>query len=116
MSAQNIFALGASKNIGYFAAIRLLGEPAPFVRLPLEVLMLPADAGATVTFLLRNLATLEQDEVIQTYVRSGKARLVQGDATVQDDLVRAWSTAAEGEGDVDLLLFTLGEQHFCLVD
>ena len=108
MSAQNIFALGASKNIGYFAAIRLLGEPAPFVRLPLEVLMLPADAGATVTFLLRSPAVFDEDEAIKKAVRAGKAYLVKGDGLNQDDVARAW-TEAISHGHVDTVLFTVGQ-------
>ncbi|KAI4520892.1 hypothetical protein K525DRAFT_239770 [Schizophyllum commune Loenen D] len=89
MSAQNILALGASKNIGYFAAIRLL------------------DAGATVTFLLRNPAVFDEDEIIKNAVSAGKAFLVKGDGLNQDDVARAWAEATS-HGHVDTLLFTVG--------
>ncbi|KAL1709156.1 hypothetical protein EV121DRAFT_276545 [Schizophyllum commune] len=89
MSAQNILALGASKNIGYFAAIRLL------------------DAGATVTFLLRNPAVFDEDEAIKKAVAAGKAFLVKGDGLNQDDVARAWAEATS-HGHVDTLLFTVG--------
>lgn len=54
----------------------------------------------------------DNDETIQNYVRSGKARLVQGDALVKEDVKRAW-TAAQGNDDkpVDFLLFTVGKLH-----
>ncbi|KAL1681719.1 hypothetical protein EV122DRAFT_205062 [Schizophyllum commune] len=89
MSAQNILALGASKNIGYFTAIRLL------------------DAGATVTFLLRNPAVFDEDEAIKKAVSSGKAFLVKGDGLNQGDVARAWAEATS-HGPVDTLLFTVG--------
>jgi len=66
-------------------------------------------SGATVTFLLRSPSVFDTDEVIQEHVKSGKARLVKGDAMVKEDLQRAWDEAATGDdGGVDLLLFTLG--------
>ena len=48
-------------------------------------------------------------EEIQEYVRSGNARLVQGDALVKADVKRAW-TAAQGDhgNPVDFLLLTVG--------
>lgn len=46
--------------------------------------------------------------MIQGYVKSGTVRLIKGDALVQDDVQHAWDEAARG-GDVDLLLFTVGE-------
>jgi NAD(P)-dependent dehydrogenase (short-subunit alcohol dehydrogenase family) len=83
--------IGGSRNIGYFSSKRLL------------------DLGATVTFLLRKPNVFDDDEAIQEYVRSGKARLVQGDALVKEDVGRAW-TAAKGDDDkpVDFLVFTVG--------
>ena len=59
------------------------------------------------TFLLRNPAVFDGDEAIQIYVKSGKARLVKGDALVQEDVNRLWAEASS-ERPVDLLLFTLG--------
>lgn len=66
--------------------------------------------GATVTFLLRKTAVFDADESIQTHVRSGKARLVQGDALNIEDVARGWaeSQAASASGHVDVLLFTVG--------
>ena len=70
--------------------------------------------GATVTFLLRSLSVFDTNETMQTYLHSGKARLVKGDALDKEDVQRGWTEAAKPthEGDVtgvDTLLFTLGE-------
>ncbi|TFK46706.1 hypothetical protein OE88DRAFT_1637825 [Heliocybe sulcata] len=85
----NVLAIGASKNVGYHAATRLL------------------DQGATVTFLLRSPSVFDNDENMKRYVASGKAKIVKGDALKREDVARAWQSANEG-GAVDLLLFTLG--------
>ncbi|KAF5364600.1 hypothetical protein D9758_005545 [Tetrapyrgos nigripes] len=92
MAPTNILTLGASRNIGYFAAIRLL------------------DAGCTVTFLLRDLSVFDADETIQKYVKARKAFLLKGDGLVQEDVKHAWEESASHglEGKVDLLLFTVG--------
>ncbi|KAJ7185378.1 hypothetical protein C8R46DRAFT_1207548 [Mycena filopes] len=84
LASLNILAVGASRNIGYFAALRLLEQ------------------GATVTFLLRSPAVFEKDQVIQGYGR--KARLVKGDATNEEDVRRAWDEA----GVVDAVVFSVG--------
>jgi hypothetical protein len=70
--------------------------------------------GATVTFLLRSPAVFDQDETIQSYAKKGKARLIQGDALVKDDVSRAWSEAEQGDDNrpVDFLLFTVGAYLF----
>ncbi|KAJ6594479.1 hypothetical protein B0H19DRAFT_1056764 [Mycena capillaripes] len=86
MAPLNILAIGASKNIGYFAAVRLLKQ------------------GATVTFLLRTPSVFDKDTDIQGYVKSGKARLVKGDAARDEDARRAWEEA----GVVDALIFSVG--------
>jgi len=87
-----VLAMGASKNIGYYAASTLLQK------------------GATVTFLLRNPNCFDADQVMQSYVKSGKARLVAGDALNQEQVSAAWAKAGEGDrpGQVDVLLFTVG--------
>ncbi|KAJ7497673.1 hypothetical protein FB451DRAFT_1212367 [Mycena latifolia] len=86
MAPLNILTFGASRNIGYFAAIRLL------------------DRGATVTFLLRSTSVFDGDSAIQKYVKSGHARLLKGDATNEEDTRRAWAEA----GVVDAVIFTVG--------
>ncbi|KAK7053461.1 hypothetical protein VNI00_004087 [Paramarasmius palmivorus] len=86
---MNVFAIGASRNIGYFSSIRLL------------------DAGCSVTFLLRNTSVFDEDQVIKKYIASGKAHLIQGDALVQSDVAKGWQEAAK-HGNIDLLLFTVG--------
>ncbi|KAJ7670246.1 hypothetical protein B0H17DRAFT_1086212 [Mycena rosella] len=86
MAALNILTFGASRNIGYFSAVRLL------------------EKGATVTFLLRSPAVFDEDKLIQGYVKSGKARLVKGDATNEVDTRRAWDAA----GVVDAVIFSVG--------
>ncbi|KAJ7497616.1 hypothetical protein FB451DRAFT_1348448 [Mycena latifolia] len=86
MAPLNVLAFGASRNIGYFAAVRLLGQ------------------GATVTFLLRSPAVFDEDTLIQGYIKSGHARLVKGDATNEADARRAWNEA----GVVDAVIFSIG--------
>ncbi|KAI0771075.1 hypothetical protein BD413DRAFT_476805 [Trametes elegans] len=87
----NVFVLGGSKNIGYYAAIRLLEQ------------------GATVAFLLRKTSVFDKDEQIQSYIKQGKVSLIQGDALVLEDVRKGWEAALEaGNGTVDVLLFTIG--------
>ncbi|KAF9478504.1 hypothetical protein BDN70DRAFT_879943 [Pholiota conissans] len=85
----NVLSVGGSRNIGYFSAIRLL------------------ESGANVTFLLRSPTIFDSDETIQKYVKLGKARLLEGNALVREDVQRAWDEAGK-ESPVDLLLFTVG--------
>lgn len=55
------------------------------------------------------------DEAIQKYVTAGKARLVQGDALVKEDVERAWAAAQGDDGKpVDFLVFTVGKSHLLL--
>ncbi|KAJ7493415.1 hypothetical protein B0H11DRAFT_2006306 [Mycena galericulata] len=82
----NVLSFGASRNIGYFSAVRLL------------------ERGATVTFLLRSPDIFDKDALIQSYVKSGHARLLKGDALNEADTRLAWNEA----GVVDLLLFSIG--------
>ncbi|KAI5117118.1 hypothetical protein M0805_003670 [Coniferiporia weirii] len=88
---MNVLSIGGSRNIGYFAAQRLLKK------------------GATVTFLLRNPSCFDTDETIKPYIASGKARIVSGDALKEEDNRRAWELASEGgDSGVDVVLFTVG--------
>ncbi|KAG0691787.1 hypothetical protein DFH29DRAFT_975621 [Suillus ampliporus] len=103
MENTKVLVIGGSRNIGYYSAVRLLA------------------LGATVTFLLRSPGVFDQDETIQNYVKKGKARLIQGDALVKNDVSRAWSEAQHHQGDdsnsrpVDFLIFTVGgTPHFSL--
>lgn len=111
---MNVYAIGASRNIGYYASTRLLGEllvlpPNPILCCLLDTLYY-VDRGATITFLLRSPSAFDGDEVIQKYVKSGKVRLVKGDALNAQDVSRGWETAREaGEGRVDVVLFTVGK-------
>ncbi|KAG8809089.1 hypothetical protein FRC17_003624 [Serendipita sp. 399] len=86
---MKIFALGASKNIGYLASQHMLA------------------AGHTVVFLLRSTAVFDQDETMQAYIKAGKVILVKGDGLVKSDVENAWRKADEGS-PVDLVLFTVG--------
>ncbi|KAJ7187963.1 hypothetical protein C8R46DRAFT_5791 [Mycena filopes] len=86
MAPLNILSFGASRNIGYFTAVRLLEQ------------------GATVTFLLRSPSVFDGDGTIQKFIKSGTARLVQGDAINENDTQRAWKEA----GVVDAVVFTIG--------
>ena len=79
MANMNILAIGASRNIGYMSAVRLLGTPLHSKQK--ETLIGIAEKGATVTFLLRNPSVFDADEAIQRFVRSGRAKLLKGNAT-----------------------------------
>ncbi|KAF7321890.1 NAD(P)-bd-dom domain-containing protein [Mycena kentingensis (nom. inval.)] len=83
---MNILAIGASRNIGYQSAVRLL------------------EKGARITFLLRNPSSFANDQTIQAAVQSGRAKLVKGDAMNEADCRLAWETA----GLVDALVFSVG--------
>jgi hypothetical protein len=63
------------------------------------------EQGATVTFLLRSPSIFDKDVLIQTYLKSGNARIVKGDATQEADTRRAWDEA----GVVDAVLFSVGK-------
>ena len=67
------------------------------------------EKGATVTFLLRYPAIFDNDAIIKPFVQSGHARIVQGDALKPEDVARAWASAQEGPGSLDLVLYTLGK-------
>lgn len=68
--------------------------------------------GSTVTFMLRSVATLENDPKIKPYVETGKAKLVKGDAMSFEDVSAAWKLASS-EAPVDLVLFTVGMLSRC---
>jgi len=89
---MRVFALGASRNIGYHAALLMLAR------------------GDTVTYLLRNTKTLEDDEAVRPYIQSGLAVLVKGDATSQSDVQNAWDIASK-DGPVDFVVFTIGQPN-----
>ncbi|KAJ3764344.1 hypothetical protein EV360DRAFT_31524 [Lentinula raphanica] len=86
---MNVLAIGASRNIGYYASLRLLA------------------AGCNVTLMLRSPSAFDSDEAVQKYVKEGKAHLVKGDALVQSDVKHAWDEAST-HGAVDLILFSVG--------
>ena len=65
--------------------------------------------GDTVTFLLRNPSSLEEDSALKPYLQSGHAVFVQGDATSQDDVRKAWGVASS-KAPVDFVLVTIGEE------
>lgn len=98
---MNVYTLGASKNIGYYSALRLLAK------------------GATITFLLRKTEVFDADEAMKPYVKSGKARLVKGDALEIEDVARGWAEAqaASESRHVDVVLFTVGGalHHFSII-
>jgi NAD(P)-dependent dehydrogenase (short-subunit alcohol dehydrogenase family) len=91
---MHVFALGASRHIGYHASVRFLAK------------------GDTVTIVVRNPSNLESDPALVEHVKSGKARLVKGDATDEESLAKAWAEASS-VAPVDLILFTVGECRSC---
>ncbi|KAG8870802.1 hypothetical protein FRB98_001341 [Tulasnella sp. 332] len=86
---MKLFAIGASRNIGYFTALTLLQQ------------------GHQVVFLLRRLNVFDDDPAMKPFMDSGSAKLVQGDASVVSDMSRAWATATS-DGPVDTVLFSVG--------
>ncbi|KAG9112046.1 hypothetical protein FRC07_007996, partial [Ceratobasidium sp. 392] len=86
---MRVLLLGASRNIGYFVAQRLLAQ------------------GHTCTLLLRRPEAMESDSSMSTYIKDGQTILVRGDGLVEADVQRAWDTA-KGEGQVDAVFFAIG--------
>lgn len=86
---MRVLLLGASRNIGYYVAQRLLAH------------------GHDCTLLLRRPDAMESDPAMSGYIRDGKAKLVRGDGLVKDDVQRAWDTA-KGDSKVDLVFFGIG--------
>ncbi|KAG8912075.1 hypothetical protein FRC01_005309 [Tulasnella sp. 417] len=87
---MKVFAVGASRNIGYYSSLSLL------------------KAGHTVVFQLRNTSCFDNDTEIQPFVASGHAKLVRGDAMVEEEVRTAWTEANADDVAVDLVLFTVG--------
>ncbi|KAJ7581141.1 hypothetical protein C8J56DRAFT_1168687 [Mycena floridula] len=83
----NILAIGASKNIGYHAALRFL------------------ESGAHITFLLRNPSCFDADTTIQRF--ASNVDIIKGDALVKSDVQSAWDKA-RSHGNVDIALCTIG--------
>src|SRR5258706_9258793 len=109
-SAMHIFALGASRNIGYHASLCKYDWDS-LTTVPTDhnhVYIVALARGDTVTFLLRNSSILEEDSALKPYIQSGHAIFVQGDATSQEDVRKAWGVASS-KAPVDLILFTIGE-------
>jgi hypothetical protein len=106
--SENVLVLGGSRNIGYHAALRLLGG---FLSSRYGLLLMPiimVAAGATVTFLLRSTSVFDNDEVVQGYIKSGTARLIKGDGLIKDDVKRAWEESGR-DRPVDTVVFTVGK-------
>jgi len=87
---MHVLVFGGSRNIGYFATLRLLNQE------------------HSATFLLRNTNAFDNDELMKPHVESGRVQLVQGDALVSDDVKKAWEKATDGGRPVDFVLFTIG--------
>jgi len=89
---MNVLTFGGSRNIGYYASLRLLRQ------------------GATVTFLLRSTGVFDSDQDMRPFIAQGKAILVEGDALKLDDVKAAWNRAltANESHAIDLVLFTIG--------
>jgi NAD(P)-dependent dehydrogenase (short-subunit alcohol dehydrogenase family) len=106
--------IGGSRNIGYFTAVRLLGE---HTNGPSIVIFTASasqiEKGWNVIFLLRNPSVFDNDEVIKRHIEQGTASLVKGDALISDDVKRAWDETVRSDSQaVDLLVFTVGQPRF----
>ncbi|KAG8916063.1 hypothetical protein FRC00_000630 [Tulasnella sp. 408] len=87
---MKVFAVGASRNIGYYSSLSLL------------------KAGHSVVFQVRNPFCFDNDTEIQPFVASGHAKLIKGDAMVEEEVRNAWTEANADGTAVDLVLFTVG--------
>ncbi|CAE6437861.1 unnamed protein product [Rhizoctonia solani] len=86
---MRVLLLGASRNIGYSVAQRLL------------------EKGHTCTLLLRQTDVMESDPSMTKYIRNGLVKLVCGNALVRGDVQKAWDTV-NSDGKVDLIFFGIG--------
>ena len=115
---MNVFAIGASKNIGYFAGLRLLSTSFSTTckcRVFVDMSYC-TDQGATVTYLLRSLGAFDNDSEMLHYIKEGKAILVRGDGLNAESVRGGWEKALEvGNGKVDVVLFTLGTPHILYI-
>jgi hypothetical protein len=105
---MKIFAIGASKNIGYFTTLR--EHPSRFFEVLYSLISLITDlleAGHTVVYLMRSPKAFEADETIQGYVKQGKVIVAKGDALNKEQVQAAWDTANQ-DGRVELVLFSVG--------
>ena len=50
----------------------------------------------------------DDDAVIKPYLDSGRAILVKGDALSADDVASAWKKAAQVNGRIDYVIFSVG--------
>jgi NAD(P)-dependent dehydrogenase (short-subunit alcohol dehydrogenase family) len=87
---MKILLLGASKNVGYYCALRLLSQK------------------HTCIFLLRKTSVFDADKEIQKYLAEGRVKLVKGDGLIHDDVRNLWKVALEDGVAVDYVIFTLG--------
>lgn len=112
---MNTFVLGGSRNIGYLSALRFLSEclcRSSYFVYQFCLTNVSTENGQTVTFLLRSPSVFDGDEDIQPYVKSGKARLVKGDALDVNDVRRGWEAASEGgKSRVDIVLSSVGQSY-----
>jgi len=86
---MKLFAIGASRNIGYYTALTLLQQ------------------GNQVVFLLRRPNVFDDDAAMKPFIDSGSAKIVQGDAHVESDMSKAWA-GATSDGPVDTVVFSVG--------
>ncbi|QRW09285.1 hypothetical protein RhiLY_08284 [Ceratobasidium sp. AG-Ba] len=78
---MHILLFGASRNIGYAVAQRLLAK------------------GHICTFLLRRPEAMESDASMTTYIKDGKAKIIHGDGLVEAD---------PRDGEIDYIFFGIG--------
>ncbi|CAE6348249.1 unnamed protein product [Rhizoctonia solani] len=86
---MHVLLFGASRNIGYFVAQRLLAK------------------GNTCTLLLRKPDAMESDPSMKDYIQNGSAKLVRGDALVREDVQKAVDVA-NADGKLELIFFGIG--------
>ncbi len=104
---NNVLAIGASRNIGYHSALRLLRRSFVYSYFD-DGTHFHLGLGSSVTFLLRNPSIFDGNAEVAPFIESGKAILVKGDAMKQDEIKSAWDTASE-HGPIDVIIFTVGK-------
>ncbi|KIJ42745.1 hypothetical protein M422DRAFT_31265 [Sphaerobolus stellatus SS14] len=87
---MHILAIGASRNIGYLATRTLLAE------------------NHTVTYLLRKPEVFDKDLELQKYIKNGQAKVIKGDATVKEDIRKAFTETSTNGNTLDAVLFSVG--------
>lgn len=105
---MHILAIGASRNIGYFATKTLLSKQTFLCKPTTHInFIICLEEGHSVTFLLRKPSVFDNDSEMQSFIKEGKAKIVQGDATNRSDIKGVIDSAVES--GLDVILSSVGK-------